>query len=389
MDAQRASGTPRRDALARRWRPGRRGIAAIALGGIVLAGCGGGTQSPADEPPADEQSEAAGDQPADPVETDAPDEPDAEPAEDEDVPSTPAVDPAEVDADELGQVPVLMYHRLLEDGGGDYDLTPEEFRDELTWLFEHGYSPVLLKDLARGEIDVPAGRSPVALTFDDSTREQAALTEDGELDPDTAIGILVEVAAKYDEVEPRASLYVITSSLFGGGADGPDILAHLHELGMEIGNHTHTHPNLSQLSSDEVQEELARNVAEVQRIVPEAEVVTLSLPLGQHPEHTELAAAGSSTLGDYLHEGILLVGSGPTSSPFAGDFDALAIPRIRTSPSWDGGEPDFGSAFWLEQLDADGSYRRFVSDGDPDVISFPERYAEELDPDHAERANPY
>lgn len=355
----------------------------------MLAGCGGDAQPSADETPADEQSEEAGGQPADPVETDAPDEPDDEPAEDEDAPAAPAVDPAEVDADELGQVPVLMYHRLLEDGGGDYDLTPEEFRDELTWLFEHGYSPVLLKDLARGEIDVPAGRSPVALTFDDSTREQAALTEDGELDPDSAMGILVEVAGEYDEVEPRASLYVITSSLFGGGADGPDILAHLHELGMEIGNHTHTHPNLSQLSADEVQEELARNVDEVQRIVPDAEVVTLSLPLGQHPEHEELAAEGSSPLGDYLHEGILLVGSGPTSSPFAADFDALAIPRIRSSPSWDGGEPDFGSAFWLEQLDADGSYRRFVSDGDPDVISFPERYAEELDPDHAERANPY
>ena len=35
---------------------------------------------------------------------------------------------------EFGVVPVLMYHRLLPDGGGDYDLTPAEFRAELARL---------------------------------------------------------------------------------------------------------------------------------------------------------------------------------------------------------------------------------------------------------------
>ena len=311
-------------------------------------------------------------------------------AEDNDGPDAePDVDPAEVGADELGHVPVLMYHRLLDDGGGDFDLTPEEFRGELEWLFDNGYSPVRLKDLVRGEVAVPAGRTPVVLTFDDSTREQAKLTEDGELDRDTAMGILVEIADEYDDVEPFASLYVITSSLFGGGSDGPAIVEHLHELGMELGNHTHNHPNLASLPPDEVRYELARNVVEITDIVPDAEVVTLSLPLGVFPEDRELAARGDADVGSYEHEGILLVGSEPARSPFAADFDPLAIPRIRSAPSWDGGEPDFGSAFWLEQLEQEGSYRRYVSDGNPDTISFPEERADELDPEHRERANPY
>ena len=41
-----------------------------------------------------------------------------------------------LEPNELGVVPVLMYHRLLADGGGDYDLTPDEFRAELTRLYE-------------------------------------------------------------------------------------------------------------------------------------------------------------------------------------------------------------------------------------------------------------
>lgn len=352
---------------------------------LLVGACGGGgvdDAAPApEETPAGEPDGAPADEP-DEVE-------DVEDASDVVEPDEPDIDPAEVGADELGHVPVLMYHRLLDDGGGDYDLTAEEFRDELEWLFDNGYSPVRTKDLVRGEFEVPAGRSPVVLTFDDSTGEQAQLTDDGELDPDTAMGILVDVADDYDEVEPVASLYVISSSLFGGTADGPRIVAHLHDIGMEIGNHTHDHPNLSQLSADEVEDELAMNVAEVTDIVPAAEVVTLSLPLGVFPDDRSLVEQGSSDVGEYVNEGVLLVGSDPAPSPFAEGFEPHAIPRIRSSPSWDGGEPDFGSAFWLEQLDGDGSYRRYISDGNPDTISFPRARADELDPTYEDRANPY
>ena len=395
MHAHRASDRLRSARSGRH--PGRRvarpaaGLGAACALVLLVAACSG--DAPAEQGASDADgptpAESGADEPEDAASHDAAEADEDGDEADEERSNAPEIDPAEVGADELGHVPVLMYHRLLDDGGGDFDLTPEEFRGELEWLFDNGYSPVRLKDLVRGEFDVPAGRSPVVLTFDDSTREQAQLTEDGELAPDTAMGILVEVADDYDDVEPLASLYLITSSLFGGGADGPDIVAHLYELGMELGNHTHNHPNLASLSADEVQQELARNVAEITDIVPDAEVVTLSLPLGVFPEDRELAERGGADTGSYHNEGILLVGSEPARSPFAADFDPLAIPRIRSAPSWDGGEPDFGSAFWLEQLEQEGSYRRYVSDGDPDTISFPADRADELDPAYEERANPY
>lgn len=358
---------------------------------LLLAACGDGTpdedapepDTAQDEPDPAEDTEDAeveddGADDASDAETDGTDT-DAEEA------AGPAVDPAEVGADELGLVPVLMYHQLREDGGSEWDMSPEEFRAELVRLFDSGYVPIRTVDLARGEIDIPAGTSPVVLTFDDSTRSQAWL-EDGELAPDSAMGILADVAADYDDVEPLASLYVITSSLFGGGTDGPDILAHLHGLGHEIGNHSHTHQPLRTLDEAGVQEELATPVAVIQDIVADAEVVTLSLPLGIYPDPAELALEGSYDGVEYRHEAVLQVGYEPNASPFHADFDRLGVARIQTHPD---PEYQFGSAWWLDQLDRGESYRRYVSDGDPDIISFPADRADELDPAFEDRANPY
>lgn len=325
-----------------------------------------------------------------PGQDEIPDPDDADAADDradvDDVDSAgPPVDPAEVGADELGLIPVLMYHQLREDGS-EWDQTPEELRAELTYLFDEGYRPIRTIDLVRDQIDVPAGTTPVVLTFDDSSRGQAYLDDDGQVHPDSAMGILIDVASQYDDVEPVASLYVISSSIFGGGNDGPDILRALHDAGMELGNHTHTHPSLSQVSDTEVQEELATTVAVLGEHVPEAEVATLALPLGQYPQNRPLAAAGSGTDGEYTNEAVLLVGSNPTVSPYHHEFDPLAIPRIQVHA-----DPEFlhGSSWWFTQLERAETYRRYISDGDPDTISFPADRADELDPAFASRANPY
>jgi hypothetical protein len=297
-----------------------------------------------------------------------------------------AVDPAEVGADELGVVPVMMYHQIREDGGSEWDMSPDEFRAELTRLFDMGFVPIRTVDLVRGEIDIPAGRSPVVLTFDDSPRNQARLDEDGRWAENTAMAILTEVATRYPDVEPVASFYLITSSMFGAVADTPDIVRALHEGGIELGNHTHTHANLRALDAAGVQQELARNVAEITDIVPDAEVVTLSLPFGISPEDRDLLAEGSSEEGSYTNEGVLLVGDRPAPSPFHADFQPLSIPRIKTLPD---PTDEFGSAWWLDILASSDNWRPYVSDGDPNTISFPEDRAEDLDPAYEDRANPY
>ncbi len=373
-------------------RPTARAIATTAVLVLLLAACASGT-APEPEVGASPAEPADGDAVEDTELTDedeaSDDTTDGDGRAEEaggDASANPPVDPAEVGADELGVIPVMMYHQIREDGGSEWDMSPEEFRAELTAMFDAGFVPIRARDLVAGEIDVPAGRSPVVLTFDDSTRGQAHLDDDGTFATDTAMGILTEVAAAYDDVEPIASLYLITSSLFGGVADGPDIVRALHEHGMELGNHTHTHANLRSLSPDEAREELARAVVEITDIVPDAEVVTLSLPFGIFPEERELAAAGVGESGRYEHAGVLLVGDRPAPSPFHADFDPLAIPRIKTLPD---PEAEFGSAWWLDVMASSPSWRPYVSDGDPTTISFPADRADELDPALEDRANPY
>jgi hypothetical protein len=154
-----------------------------------------------------------------------------------------------------------------------------------------------------------------------------------------------------------------------------------------VANHTHGHSNLRSLDAEGVQRELATNVAVIREHVPDAEVATFSLPFGIRPDPVELAFEGSYDGTDYVNEIILLVGAHPTPSPFHADWSPQ-VPRIRSSPSWDGGEPDYGSAFWLEVLENNPD-RKYVSDGDPDRISFPAELEDQLHPDVADRANPY
>lgn len=312
-----------------------------------------------------------------------PDAPAVEP--DNDPGAHPPVDPAAVGANELGQIPVIMHHRILDGGGGEYDRSPEEFRAELERLYDAGYRPIRTVDLVRGTIEVPAGTTPVVLTFDDSSREQFALGADGEVEAGTAIGILLDVAATRDGFEPVASLYV-NAGPFGVADSGPS-LRWLHEHGFELGNHTLRHANLGRIGADDVRRELALGARVIADHVPDAEVVTLSLPLGIWPEPRALAYAGEHEGDPYHHEGVLLVGASPAPSPFSAGFDPLAIPRIRSS-SGDGGEPNYGSEFWLDWFE-DNPDRRYVSDGNPDTVSFPSELADDLDPAFAEAANPY
>jgi hypothetical protein len=80
------------------------------------------------------------------------------------------------------------------------------------------------------------------------------------------------------------------------------------------------------------------------------------------------------------------VGYNPAPSPFDADFDPTAIPRIQTHPDR---EYEFGSAWWLEALEDGNNVRRYISDGDPERISFPEDVGNELAEEYADRANPY
>ncbi len=270
---------------------------------------------------------------------------------------------------ELGQIPVVMHHMIRSDRVGEYDQTPEEFRAELDYLWQHGYTPVNVGELIAGDLDVPKGTTPVAFTFDDATTYQIDFTRDGELAPATAVGIMLEFARTHPGFVPKGTFYV-NRTPFGSDTLAKHALPWLTANGFEIGNHTHSHIPLRTLADEEVRKQLWRGEDLIRKILPGYEVTSVALPLGSLPRNEQLAMQGSWQGKRYGPYGVMLVGANPAPSPYANSFDRGRIPRIRTSHAGWHEEPDFAFSYWMKELERNpGS--RYVSDGDPAAITLP------------------
>ena len=86
----------------------------------------------------------------------------------------------------------------------------------------------------------------------------------------------------------------------------------------------------------------------------------MALPFGAVPDPASLALEGSWDGESYSFAGVMLVGASPAASPYSTEFDPAAIPRIRTSPAYEGVEN--GSSWWLDFFAANPE-ARYVSDG--------------------------
>jgi hypothetical protein len=151
---------------------------------------------------------------------------------------------------------------------------------------------------------------------------------------------------------------------------------------MEIGDHTMSHANLKRLDDAGAQREIAGNLAKIRKAVPGIEVTTMALPLGIHPVNQALAAKGSAGGTSYDFKGVMLVGAGPAPSPFNAKFKPLAIPRLLSGHDKN---EYFAATYWLNRMGA----TRYISDGDPEHVSFPKASASKLSPRYASIARPY
>ena len=299
---------------------------------------------------------------------------------------TPAEIAKSMKPDELGVVPVLMHHQIRADGS-KYDMTGDQLRAELLRLWRDGFYPVRAIDLAAGKLDVPRGKSPVVLTFDDATNNQVGFLPDGRLDPKTGLGVLESFAASHPGFPATATFYVPRNAFEGNGRSSAGTLSWLVEHGFELGNHTKDHIPLNTLDPTGVQRQLVLGNRVLSDRLPSYRARTMALPLGSLPHPSALAVSGSWQGQAYRFTGVFLAGAEPAPSPFSTKWDPAAIPRIRTNPSWDGSR-DFTAGMWLDLLERDPGLR-YVSDGDPGTISFPRAKADQLAPQYRDEARPY
>jgi peptidoglycan/xylan/chitin deacetylase (PgdA/CDA1 family) len=295
----------------------------------------------------------------------------------DDDPAAPMTSPmddgelARLRVNELGKVPIIMYHDV-QDYEAEWVRSRSNFRKDLERFHDLGYSLVLLSDYLEGKISVPAGRSPLVLTFDDGTRGQFRLVEgdDGLIpDPDCAVGILLEFSRAHPDFGHAATFFVNAGNPFGDPSQVEEKFKFLLENGMEIGNHTRSHENLAYVSPEVVAREIGSLANEV-RDVCGYETVSLALPYGGYPRSTENLLTGTWDGQEYANKGVLLVGAEPAPSPFSKRFDPLAIPRIR------GSQEELDK--WRGQFEKypEG---RFVSDGRSDTVTVREGDEGDLD----------
>jgi len=323
--------------------------------------------SPASPPPALEPGQ-------DPPDKGASDEPQA-PNKEEPLHLTQA-ELTQYHPNELGQVMILMYHRIGEPES-EWTRTPDNFRRDLEELYRRGYRLVNLLDYVRGDIGLPAGTSPVILTFDDGSQGQFNFIEGEngpEIDPDSAVGILEQFCQDYPDFGKAATFYIYYPVPFRQKDYIQQKLEFLRDNGYEIGNHNYTHANLAKASREEALKQLALNAKTTAAYLPGYEVRSLALPYGALPQDKTILATGEYEGFVYTNEAVLKVGAGPAPSPFAVGFNPMALPRIRASET----KVDrVGLYDWLEYFEARPE-RRYVSDGKPDLITAPESYRDKL-----------
>jgi hypothetical protein len=272
---------------------------------------------------------------------------------------------------------VLEYHKIGEEGR--WSRTPENFRSDLDVLYSEGYRAVRLADYVNNKINVAAGCTPVMFTFDDSDPTQFRyIDQDGQpvIDPRCAVGVMEDFKKVHPDFNMTATFYVLPN-LFGQEEYIEKKLHFLVDNGYDIGNHTVDHFSLSQLSDSKVVEELAGNVAMVQKYLPGYQETSVALPNGERPKNEALLKEGSANGTSYTMLASLLVGANPSPAPCDASFDPMNMPRIQAlDPSLDKG--NCGICAWLNYF-MENPERRYTSDGDPNTVTIPKHMQGRID----------
>lgn len=302
---------------------------------------------------------------------------------------------------EAGAIMIVMYHRFnANKPNGELNRTPEQFRKDLDDLYKRGYRPVIVSEFIENRMDVPAGKTPVVLTFDDSLLTQFKIItgSDGQphIDPDCAIGMMETFHKEHPDWLLKGTFFILPKGdrqpdpFYQPDAVG-EKFAYLLKNGYEIGNHTTTHPHLNRLSAERVRWEIATPVRYLKQVAPEVKLSILALPYGLQPrkDARKYLISGEDGSTRYQNKAVVFAAWRPVLSPVTKSklsirytesgklalFNPYHLERITPNP-----DPKAGQTFeyWLNYFD-DSPGQRYISDGNPQVVAVPKALASTVD----------
>ncbi len=278
---------------------------------------------------------------------------------------------------EMNDVIIAMYHGINEKVKSTETVhrSISGFKKDLQLLYDNGYRAITMEDLMTNNISVPAGYTPIVLTFDDGLSSQLSMEYDsnGELVPkeDTAVAIINEFNETHPGFGTHAMFYVYTAQRpFKGKGTYAECAEYLLANGYELGDHTYSHPFLNKLSAEEIQMQLAYSAAGVAKHVDDFysyDVKYLAYPYGVTPsdhERRQYLLQGSYDGFNYkFHSAVLAAPNLKTSTLiYSNNFDPLKVGRYRGTNN---ATMDLN---WKVNRDTETG-KSFISDGDPNVVT--------------------
>lgn len=210
--------------------------------------------------------------------------------------------------------PVLMYHSISDvstDAFRPFTVAPDLFAAHLDHLVEHGYTPIAARDLVQGDAASEVER-PVVLTFDDAYLDFY----------EAAFPLLHEHRMPVTLFVPTGFVGGTSRWLVEEHEESRRLLswgqlAELSRHGVEIGSHTHSHPQLDLLDRAAVAREVALSTALLEDNVQQP-VATFAYPFGYSKRAVREAVADAGYAAGFAVRDLRSV---PAD-------DAFAIPRF-------------------------------------------------------------
>ncbi|MEO8073071.1 MAG: polysaccharide deacetylase family protein [Acidobacteriota bacterium] len=173
-------------------------------------------------------------------------------------------------------IPIITYHSI-DKSGSVISTEPKVFRQQMKFLSENGYKTVSLKQLAA---DLLENNSPspktVALTFDDGFRNfySEAFPVLEKYGFTATVFLVTDFCGKYNDWKGNPANLPRSRLLFWRE------IKELDECGVEFGVHTKTHPDLTKLSSANIESEIVESKAAIENALGK-EAKTFAYPYGK------------------------------------------------------------------------------------------------------------
>jgi peptidoglycan/xylan/chitin deacetylase (PgdA/CDA1 family)/GT2 family glycosyltransferase len=213
---------------------------------------------------------------------------------------------------EFGMIlPVLLYHHVGPARPGTYPeltVSPKAFERHMAWLAAHGYTGIRPSDwLAWRQDGKPLPPKPVLLTFDDGYAD---------------LGEYAFPTLKRHRF--GAGVFIVTSQMGGTNAwdelagSGPHRLLTAEAIrewaaeGIEFGAHSRTHADLTTLSPEKLEREVADSQAELSEVLGHS-VSAFAYPYGAFNEAVRKQVASTFDLAFSIREGLNGIASEPYS----------------------------------------------------------------------------